>query len=357
MRFMRISPGARAPSCAPASWPRRASSSHGPAAGHVARCAAASGEPAEDARTERRVRVAPARAPQRRDAAFERGGHLRAELEARRLAVRPAVPAPRLDRRSEAEVEALRPRQRTDPRDHRRDLVRARRQPLEHGPERAAAHLVRVDRDVVALLRPDRGKRDDRVAVRDRHRREADAVLPDQVVALALVLEDLAAAAGEDEHRLAGAHQRLAALARAVHGAEAHQQVAPQRHLEVQVVAERTHHDTAALVQPEHHQRHVEHAHQRVVADQQERPVRRYVLDALEDRRGQQAPRLEEHARDRQVLCGGAVARTRRLAHGALSPAGAGPADGAAGASTSAARAGATTAASTSRGITTFASR
>ncbi len=229
----------------------------------------------------------------------------------------PARPAPRLDRRLEAKVETLRARQRPDTGDDWRELVGTRREPLQDRPERRASQLVAVDEDVVTLLGPDRGERHDRIAVRDRQCGKAGAPLPDQVVLLALVLEDLAGAARKDEDRLAGAHQRLAVLARAVDGTEAGEQIAPQRHLEMRVIAERAHDHAAEVVQPEQHERHVEHAHQRVIADEQKRPIGRHLVDVVEERRREQAPRLEEDAGRRHLDRRGTAADDGPFSHSA----------------------------------------
>ena len=65
-----------------------------------------------------------------------------------------------------------------------------------------------IDDDIEHLLGADRGKRDDRVPVLDREPGEADALPPQQLVALPALLVDLARATGEHEDRLLRAHQR-----------------------------------------------------------------------------------------------------------------------------------------------------
>jgi hypothetical protein len=124
--------------------------------------------------------------------------------------------------------------------------------------------------------------------VLDREPREADALLPDELVALALALHHLASAAGEDQHGLAPREQRGAVLASAAHGAEPPQHVAPDRHGEMVVVAEPAN-QAARLVQdrePQH--RDVDEPVDGVIAGDQHRSLAREVLEA--DRNGREEP-------------------------------------------------------------------
>jgi hypothetical protein len=70
------------------------------------------------------------------------------------------------------------------------------------------------------------------------HAREPEAIAPQQLVALAGALPDLAAAAGEDDHRLALAHQLGAVLAAAFDGADGWQDVLPQRDAQLVAIGE-----------------------------------------------------------------------------------------------------------------------
>ena len=105
-------------------------------------------------------------------------------------------------------------------------------------PERAqqvadgrAQDVLGVDHDLEHVLDAHRREGHDRHLVLDREPREADALLPDQLVALVLVLHHLAPAAREDEHRFA----RLEQLARRSRACRARrrsaQEVAPDREL------------------------------------------------------------------------------------------------------------------------------
>ena len=70
----------------------------------------------------------------------------------------------------------------------------------------------------------------------DRQAGEADPLLPQQLVGLALALHHLAAATGEDQDRLVGVHQGAAGGTRSGDRAESLEQVAPPGNPEVGVV-------------------------------------------------------------------------------------------------------------------------
>ncbi len=74
------------------------------------------------------------------------------------------------------------------------------------------------------------------------------------------------------------------------------------------MIAERSHEHAGSLVESEQHQRHIEHAHERVIADEQERTIGRYVFDTIEYRRGKESPRFEQHAGNGEFFGGRPVA-------------------------------------------------
>jgi hypothetical protein len=131
-----------------------------------------------------------------------------------------------------------------------------------------------------------------------------------QLVALASPLVDLARAAREDEHGLAGGQQGGAVLACAGHGARAAQEVAPDRHLEVEVIGHPANADAAALLEFTHERGEVLHPEQLVIADEHERSAARHVGDVEHHRARQpvrgvhEPPRGDRHRGGRDVEVG-----------------------------------------------------
>ena len=70
-------------------------------------------------------------------------------------------------------------------------------------PERRLHHVVGIDENVEGIVGADLSERHDGEAVAERETHEAGAVLPEQLVALALAPEDLATAARKHQHVLA----------------------------------------------------------------------------------------------------------------------------------------------------------
>jgi hypothetical protein len=107
------------------------------------------------------------------------------------------------------------------------------------------------------------------------------------------LLVDLPPAAREHEHRLPLAHQGPDVVTRAADHPARGQEVAPQRYRVVRVLAESPNGKAAALPDLGHHERQVEEAVDRVVADDQ-RAVGGHVLEAVELRLRDAAERLEQ---------------------------------------------------------------
>jgi len=78
----------------------------------------------------------------------------------------------------------------------------------------------------------------------------------------------LAAAAREDQYRVAGGEQPTSVLTRPVHGAEARAQTPPARNSEVLTLAKRTDADPGSLVDIQDEKRDVEESERRVVDDE-----------------------------------------------------------------------------------------
>ena len=108
--------------------------------------------------------------------------------------------------------------------------------------------------------------------------------------------EHLPGAAREDQNRFPLAHERVHDFRCTVDDAEAREEVAPDRNPEMQMIAEGTYEYPAALVEPEHHERGVENAHERVVACEEEGPIGGHVLEPLEARRRHPTPRREDES-------------------------------------------------------------
>src|SRR5262249_7326336 len=138
--------------------------------------------------------------------------------------------------------------------------------------------VIRFDNGDVGLSSKIDGRRTLDVALLDRHPREAGPLLPDDLVGLALRLRDLAPAAGEDEHVRALLLEARAALAAADDDAEALQELPPAGDLEVELIAEAPHVDAALLGYLREHVRYVEHAEERVIADEE---ARAHGIDVL----------------------------------------------------------------------------
>ncbi len=253
----------------------------------------------QHARQERAVGVAFALDQEGDQALLDGAPHRLAHGEDRGLVGRRPAQVRGLDRWREAEVEALGAwqRGRADPAEHRGHDVGAGREPPDERPERRRQQVVGVGQDVEGVVGADGRDRDDGIPVLHRQTGEAGAPPPDQRVALALALEDLAPAAGEHQDRLAPGHERVHVFGRAVDHAKAVQQVPPERHLEVQVVAQRPDEDAASFPEAQDEERRIEHAHQGMVAGQQEGAVAGHVLDPLELRRGQPAPWRQQKPR------------------------------------------------------------
>ena len=164
-------------------------------------------------------------------------------------------------------------------------------------PRRRVDRVVGVGDDVPHVVDADHREGHHRIAELEGEAGEPDPLAPDQRVVITPPPGHLATAAGEYEHGLAGAQQPPRVLARTVDGPEAGEQVAPERHPEVLALAERADEHTGLVVDPEDHERDVEHAERRVVADEQVTAVRRQVRVAVHPRVGQGAPRRQQRLR------------------------------------------------------------
>ena len=94
-----------------------------------------------------------------------------------------------------------------------------------------------VDDHVEHLLSADRRDRDDRVRLFDREPREADALPPQELVLLTASLVDLRRASWKDEDRLPTADQSADVVTGAANHPARGEQVAPDRHGVVGVLA------------------------------------------------------------------------------------------------------------------------
>jgi hypothetical protein len=104
-------------------------------------------------------------------------------------------------------------------------------------------------------------------------------------VTLAALLEDLAPAAREHEHVLVLAHQRAHVLARSADHARHRQEVPPDGHRVMRVVAEAADDDAPAVVELGRHERQVEEREDGVVPGEQGTTVG-YALDPVQLRPG-----------------------------------------------------------------------
>ena len=125
--------------------------------------------------------------------------------------------------------------------------------------------------------------------------------VPDQLVSLAFAFGDLPSSARVHEHRFPRCQQGATVLSCSANRAEAHEHVSPRWYGEVGVVGQSSHEASPLAPDAVDHQRKVQQAEDRMVADQHDWPNPRHMLESEEDGIGQCAPRSQQRAQSLQL--------------------------------------------------------